>query len=108
MVLGNPASPETLVVKREEESPLSKRKGTEVKFATGATLVVVPTTLLPQWWEEIENRTTCGNDRSDGHVKAINISGPKFVVKETGELLIFLVFSAVGSYWLPLCNNVLI
>ena len=79
LVLGNPASPASLVDNAPaglgsdgSENP-SKSCAKKPKYPCRATLIIVPATLLEQWWEEIQKRTTCGIDREKGQISALKL-----------------------------------
>lgn len=67
LVLGNPALPSSLL-----PPPPPTNKSIKSKIPTRATLIVVPGTLIPQWWEEIMKRTPASS--SGGEFRALNMS----------------------------------
>jgi len=81
LILGNPASPASLVLEPKNVTPLPKpfKKNApkkSQKIPIRGTLIVAPLTLIPQWWDEILKRTTCGMDRGSSQIRALNLGRP--------------------------------
>jgi hypothetical protein len=92
-VLGNPASqhsmqPNFLNHISSVATP-SEAKNIMDKLPSRATLIVVPPNLSPQWWEEIQKRTTCGCDREKGEITALNLTPVCSSKKDFGMLNVY-------------------
>lgn len=90
LILGNPAPPSSLVIPHDPAdiiSPITKSQRVKPKIPTRATLIIVPGTLAPQWWEEVQKRTTCGGDRDKGEIRALNMVGSNIGCTEIGGCL---------------------